>query len=91
MMPRGSDSSADRMVAVPARALLLGRDHTTRGTTVVLGARRCAVGIARGWEPKPYAYVHPNEDAVAVFEDFVQTVQGRPYIAEIKRPTKPSS
>lgn len=68
MMPRGSDSSADRMVAVPARALLLGRDHTTRGTTVVLGAGRCAVGIARGWEPKPYAYVHPNEDAVAAVD-----------------------
>jgi predicted DsbA family dithiol-disulfide isomerase len=32
----------------------------------------------------------PNGDAVTVFEDFVQTVQGRPYIAEIKRPTKPA-
>jgi predicted DsbA family dithiol-disulfide isomerase len=30
-----------------------------------------------------------SEDAVKVFEEFVQTVQGRPYIAEIKRPTKP--
>jgi predicted DsbA family dithiol-disulfide isomerase len=33
----------------------------------------------------------PSEDAVAVFEDFVETVQGRPYIAEIKRPSKPTS
>lgn len=68
MMPRGSDSSADRMVASPARALLLGRDHTTQGTSAVLSTGRCAVGIARGWEPKPYAYVDPNEDAVAVVD-----------------------
>jgi predicted DsbA family dithiol-disulfide isomerase len=33
----------------------------------------------------------PQEEAVAVFEEFVGTVQGRPYIAEIKRPSKPSS
>jgi predicted DsbA family dithiol-disulfide isomerase len=32
----------------------------------------------------------PNGDAVQVFEEFVHTVKGRPYIAEIKRPTKPA-
>lgn len=31
----------------------------------------------------------PEEDAVAVWNDFVTTVVGRPYISEIKRPTKP--
>jgi predicted DsbA family dithiol-disulfide isomerase len=33
----------------------------------------------------------PAADAVAVFEDFVKTVQGRPYISEVKRPTKPTT
>jgi predicted DsbA family dithiol-disulfide isomerase len=33
----------------------------------------------------------PTEDAVTVFEDFVEVVQGRRYIAEIKRPVKPAS
>lgn len=33
----------------------------------------------------------PAEDAVKVFNEFVQTVQGRPYIAEVKRPNKPSN
>lgn len=33
----------------------------------------------------------PPEDAVAVFEEFVQTVRERPYISEIKRPPKPSA
>ena len=69
MMPRGSDGSADRMVASPMRAVLLGRDHTAEGTTAVRAVGRCAVGIARGWEPKPYSYVDPNEDAVAVVDD----------------------
>jgi predicted DsbA family dithiol-disulfide isomerase len=31
----------------------------------------------------------PDEDAVAVWNDFVETVVGRPYVHEIKRPTKP--
>lgn len=31
----------------------------------------------------------PEEDTIAVWNDFVATVVGRPYIAEIKRPTKP--
>lgn len=69
MMPRGSDSSADRMVASPPRALLLlGRDLTAMGSSAVRTTGRCAVGLARGWEPKPYAYVDPNEDAVAVVD-----------------------
>jgi predicted DsbA family dithiol-disulfide isomerase len=33
----------------------------------------------------------PAGDAVAVFEDFVKTVQGRSYISEIKRPKKPTA
>jgi predicted DsbA family dithiol-disulfide isomerase len=32
----------------------------------------------------------PGEDAVKVFEEFLQIVQERPYIAEIKRPSKPT-
>lgn len=28
-----------------------------------------AIGIARGWRPKPYAYVDPNEDVVAAIVD----------------------
>ncbi len=31
----------------------------------------------------------PEEDAVAVWNNFVTMVVGRPYIAEVKRPTKP--
>jgi predicted DsbA family dithiol-disulfide isomerase len=31
----------------------------------------------------------PDQDAVTVWKDFVGTVVGRPYISEIKRPTKP--
>jgi serine/threonine protein phosphatase PrpC len=68
MMPRGPDSSVDRKVASPARAVLLGRDHTAVASIAVRGTGRCAVGLARGWEPKPYPYVDPNEDAVAVVE-----------------------
>lgn len=31
----------------------------------------------------------PEKDAVQVWKDFVATVEGRPYVHEIKRPTKP--
>lgn len=68
-MPRELDHSADRSRSDDevVRAILLGRDYTAPGAMATLGAgERVAVGIARGWRPKPYPYVDPNEDAVAV-------------------------
>ncbi|HSK92397.1 MAG TPA: protein phosphatase 2C domain-containing protein [Euzebyales bacterium] len=67
-MPRDVDDSADRSRSngEVARAMLLGRDYTGPGAMATSRAgARTAVGIARGWRPKPYAYVDPNEDAVA--------------------------
>ena len=32
----------------------------------------------------------PPEESVTIFEEFVRTIRDRPYISEIKRPTKPS-
>jgi serine/threonine protein phosphatase PrpC len=76
MMPREVDHSADtpRSNDTVERATLLGRDHTDPGAMAILGVGdRVAIGIARGWRPKPYAYVDPNEDAVgAVADDKVQ-------------------
>ena len=68
-MPRDVDNSAHRTRTdgEVARAVLLGRDHTGPGAMATMRAdARTAVGIARGWRPKPYAYVDPNEDAVGV-------------------------
>lgn len=68
-MPREVDDSVGRPRSdrETARAMLLGRDHTGPGAMATMRAdARTAVGIARGWRPKPYAYVDPNEDAVAV-------------------------
>jgi len=76
MMPREADHSADhpRPNDTVERAALFGRDHTGSGAMAMLGVGdRTAIGIARGWRPKPYAYVDPNEDAVgAVADDRVQ-------------------
>src|SRR5919106_6400935 len=76
MMPREADHSADhpRSNDTVERAALFGRDHTGSGAMAMLGVGdRTAIGIARGWRPKPYAYVDPNEDAVgAVADDRVQ-------------------
>jgi serine/threonine protein phosphatase PrpC len=76
IMPREVHHSADQEGSShkAARAVLLGRDHTGPGAMATLSADvRTAVGIARGWRPKPYAYVDPNEDAVgAVANDRVQ-------------------
>jgi serine/threonine protein phosphatase PrpC len=49
------------------RILLAGPDHETAGSIAVeqLGPH-AAAGIARGWAPKPYAYLDPNEDMAAV-------------------------
>lgn len=75
-MPREVDHSAGREGSGhrAARAVLLGRDHTGPGAMATQSADpRTAIGIARGWRPKPYAYVDPNEDAVgAVANDRVQ-------------------
>jgi predicted DsbA family dithiol-disulfide isomerase len=43
-------------------------------------------GSSAYWQMRPAA---PTADAVTVWNDFVDTVVGRPYIREIKRPTKP--
>ena len=71
-MPREVDRSADhpRSNDTVERALLLGRDHTGPGAMATLAAgQRMAIGIARGWRPKPYAYVDPNEDVAAAVTD----------------------
>lgn len=31
----------------------------------------------------------PSEEALPIFEEFVRTIRDRPYISEVKRPTKP--
>jgi serine/threonine protein phosphatase PrpC len=67
IMPREVDNSVSRANREIARAVLLGRDHTGPGAMATMRAGpRTAIGIARGWRPKPYAYVDPNEDAVGV-------------------------
>lgn len=70
MMPREAHRIAKQTATAPARSMLLGRDHTTPGAvaTATVGAG-VAIGITRGWKPKPYAYVDPNEDAVAAAAD----------------------
>jgi serine/threonine protein phosphatase PrpC len=66
MMPREADSTSDPATTPYARAVLLGRDHEAAGAVATAVATSgVAVGLARGWQPKPYAYVDPNEDAVA--------------------------
>ncbi|HEX6254996.1 MAG TPA: protein phosphatase 2C domain-containing protein [Euzebyales bacterium] len=66
MMPRGHDRIADAPDTGVTSATLLGRAHRLSGQVAVADAGgRAAVGLARGWMPKPYAYVDPNEDVVA--------------------------
>jgi serine/threonine protein phosphatase PrpC len=64
MMPREEEHIADRTATAP-RTVLLGRDHEAPEdvATKALGDD-AAIGLARGWRPKPYAYIDPNEDAV---------------------------
>lgn len=65
MMPPGQDPSSDAAVPSRTSACLLGRDHEERGSVATDSVRgRAALGLARGWAPKPYPYVDPNEDAV---------------------------
>lgn len=54
---------ADTTATRAPRAVLLGRDVVQAGAvaTAEVGPA-VAVGLARGWRPKPYAYVDPNED-----------------------------
>ena len=67
-MPRDRKPTVDRTrSAGMTRAVLLGRDHTGPGAMAIRSAdARTAAGLARGWRPKPYAYVDPNEDAVGI-------------------------
>ncbi len=46
-------------------ALLRGRDHATLGVYGAIAEARVAIAISRGGFAKQYAYVDPNEDAVA--------------------------
>lgn len=64
MMPREEEHIADRTATAPPRIVLLGRDHEGPADVATKAvADDAAVGLARGWRPKPYAYVDPNEDA----------------------------
>lgn len=63
-------AAADREVAPTTEpsssVIVLGVDHEAPGATFTAPVGDgAALGIARGWRPKPYAYVDPNEDAVA--------------------------
>lgn len=65
-MPREAGRIADTTAQAP-RVVLFGRDHAHRGAvaTAVAAGADVAVGLARGWRPKPYPAVDANEDAVA--------------------------
>lgn len=66
MMPRDPAGTAGPPDAALSRRLLFGADHEQPGTAVTAAVgERVALGLARGWFPKPYAYVDPNEDVVA--------------------------
>lgn len=67
MMPRKVGRIADPPATAPSAHTLFGRDHQPPAAvaTAVLGDGAIALGLARGWRPKPYAYVDPNEDVVA--------------------------
>lgn len=66
MMPRGEERTVDTSATAPPRIVLLGRDHEDEADVAMAAVGGdAAVGLARGWRPKPYPYVDPNEDAVA--------------------------
>ncbi|CAN5768222.1 hypothetical protein BH23ACT10_BH23ACT10_15620 [soil metagenome] len=67
MMPREVDRIADPLATMPPTRTLFGRDHEQPGAvaTAVVANSAVALGLARGWRPKPYTYVDPNEDVVA--------------------------
>ena len=67
----------------------IGKDYeTARNEYGVFGTPTFVFpgGQAAYMKMRPKA---PDEDAVTVWNDFVTTVVDRPYIAEIKRPSKP--
>lgn len=66
MMPRDADRIADPSAADARRAVLLGRDHVGQAAAATAASAdgAVAVGIARGWRPKRYPCIDPNEDAV---------------------------
>lgn len=65
MHPEGT-RIADTTATRAPRVVLLGRDHVQAGAVASAEVGPAvAVGLARGWRPKPYAYVDPNEDVVA--------------------------
>lgn len=69
-MPRHPDTTADSPSTGVARAALLGRDYVDPGAmATALVADGVGLGLARGWRPKPYAYVDPNEDTVGAVTD----------------------
>ena len=77
--------------ALEDRALLanIGKDYeNARNVHGVFGTPTFVFpgGEAAYIKMRPKA---PDEDAVAVWNDFVTTVVGRPYLHEIKRPSKP--
>lgn len=77
--------------ALADRSLLanIGNDYeTARAQHGVFGTPTFVFpgGEAAYMKMRPKA---PEEDAVAVWNDFVATVVGRPYVHEIKRPYKP--
>jgi len=77
--------------ALDNRALManIGKDYeTARSEHGVFGTPTFVFpgGQAAYMKMRPKA---PDEDAVTVWNDFVTTVVDRPYIAEIKRPSKP--
>lgn len=50
-----------------SQVVLCGPDHVEPGVVTVEGiGSGLAAGITRGWAPKPYRYLDPNEDVVAV-------------------------
>lgn len=61
-----ADHEVSSTTGPASRLIVLGADHETSGATFTTPVGDgVALGIARGWRPKPYAYVDPNEDAVA--------------------------
>ena len=75
------DARVERAGELP-RLLLVPFEPADRETLEELCSElradaRTAVGIARGWRPKPYAYVDPNEDAVAQLVETIGAARTR--------------
>lgn len=59
------------MATTPPTRTLRGRDHERPGVvaTAEVADGAVALGLTRGWRPKPYAYVDANEDVVSASAD----------------------